>query len=242
MSKSSKGKAVFIVLMACITLLSSAAMAQKAGALSDEQVKERLNYIQTNLDGGQAGAQAWWYGWMGGYTVLTGAQLGIAFSTSEKETKQDMLVGGITSGLGLAGKLITPFTPAYAPSRLRAMPGDTPEERRAKLAEAENYLKRSSEVEYDGRGWFNQTLNFVVNAGAAVFLCAYFKRPYEDGMFTFIVGMAISEVDIISQPMRATRDWKAYRAKYYGEEKAALPENNWFVTVLPMGFAAGFHF
>ncbi len=54
--------------------------------------------------------------------------------------------------------------------------------------------------------------------------------------------MAVFELTIWTQPMRAVKDWKAYRQKYYGE-KAALYEDEyedrWFLTASPGGLALG---
>ena len=55
--------------------------------------------------------------------------------------------------------------------------------------------------------------------------------------------MAVFEVTIWTQPMRAVRDWKAYRQKYYGE-KAAWPtrteiEDRWYLTACPGGLCPG---
>ena len=39
---------------------------------------------------------------------------------------EDMLVGGLTTAIGVGGQLVFPFKPAYLPDGLRAMPAGTP--------------------------------------------------------------------------------------------------------------------
>jgi hypothetical protein len=232
------------------------AVAQQA-ALSDEQVKERLEYIQTALKSGQHRAESWYYGWLGGYSgaALVMGMLGAAHwndttpegaeAVSNRENAQDMVIGSATFALGAISLLYDPFTPALVPDELRAAPETTAEERRLKLERAEKALRDCAEREIRGRGLTNHLLNLGANAAAGIVTSAAFHRPWTDGLTTFAIGEAVSLLNIFSQPTRAASDLKVYEAKYLGKGGAALPvptERKWTLSVGPGMFTFRYEF
>jgi hypothetical protein len=226
-----------------IVLLANAAAAYAQGvSLSDEQVKERLGFITGALDAGRGRAATWWYGWIGGYSAGA-TTMGILAATSwntegKRESAQDMLVGGATFALGVAGLVMDPFTPATAPRKLRAMPESTVAERLAKLQRAEEILRECARREKSGRNLTTHLLNLGVNAAAGVVTAAAFKRPFADGLVTFAIGEAVSLLNIFTQPMRATRDLKKYEAGYpAGAPATAAPKPSWSLSVWPGGLS-----
>ena len=219
--------------------------------LSDAEVKERITYIQSALDEGELCSEIWYWGWIGAYGTATAVQFSLFFapdavnSKNHDHARQDMMAGAITSLLGVAGLAIDPMVPAYAPDRLRAMPGDSPAQRREKLKQAEYWLKRSAQRELDGRGWLSHTLNLAVNLAAGLTLWLGFDRKlWPDALLTFLPGFAIGEIQIFTQPTRAVDDWEKYQAKY-GKGYSYRPKEitrNWFMAASPGGFVAGLHF
>lgn len=229
----------------CLVLLHVSAqslMAQQA-PLSDAEVTERINYIQGVLDQGQTAANVWWYGWLGGYGLLTAGQLGVCHFADDKELRQDMIIGSVTTVIGMFGVIIDDMEPGFLPDRLRVMPGDTPEQRRAKLAAAERYLRECAQREIDGWAWYNHVLAFLVNAGAGLVTWLCFDRPFTDGLINFAIGQVISEIQIFTQPRRAISDLRAYEERYNTAVQArAQAETEWFVTIIPGGVAVGFRY
>ncbi|MBN2159073.1 MAG: hypothetical protein JW807_06740 [Spirochaetes bacterium] len=240
----------------------NAAFAQKqkaAAAINDAQVRERLMYIENALYTAQPHAQAWWYSWISIYaagTVVQGALAGHHWNdwkhdhhplytrrVRNRNFAEDMLVGGLTTAVGLGGQLIFLFKPAYLPDRLRAMAADTAAARFDKLAMAEDILRQCAKTEKEGWGWMTHVLNLVVNAGAGCVTAFAFKRPI-DGLIAFAEGEAISLVNIFSQPMHAVRDLKNYEAKYKGGAKAGYDyyDNEIFFTLGPGTIGVGMKF
>ncbi|MBN1496395.1 MAG: hypothetical protein JXA07_06480 [Spirochaetes bacterium] len=228
--------------------------------ISDFQVQERLSFIENSLYSAQPSAQAWWYSWISIYaagTVVQESLAGVHWNDwkhdhhplytrriRDRAFAEDMLVGGLTTAIGLGGQLIFPFKPAYLPDRLRAMPAGTPAERLDKLARAEDILKQCAETEKDGWGWLTHVLNIVVNAGAGCVTVFAFHRPWTDGLITFAEGEAVSLVNIFSQPRRAIRDLKAYEAKYKGGADTGYDyyDNEIFLTLAHGGIGVGMKF
>jgi hypothetical protein len=233
-------------------------LARAQGAsLSDEQVKERLATIENALKAGQPRAQTWWYGWIGAY--YTGALAGgiLAAShwsdkklegdetVSDSEFAEGMLVGGSTFALGVGGLLLDPFVPALAADRLAPMPEGTAEERRAKLARAEDLLRQCARRERSGRSWTTQLINVGANAAGAVVTKAVFHQSWGSALLTFATGEAVSLLNIFTQPMRATRDLRDYEAKYLGKAGASMPaptEPKWTLSAWPGGLTLSFDF
>jgi len=238
-----------LVSLGLTAALAGNALAQTA-ELSDEQVKERLGFIENSLESARPRAKLWWYGWIAGYSGAALAQGGLAAANwdktgDEKDFAEDMLVGGVTCALGSAGLLISPFVPAYGPGRLRALPEGTPDERRAKLVQAEELLRECAERERKGRGWLTHGLNLGVNAAAGLVTVLVFDRPWSEGLITFAISESVSLLNIFSQPRRARRDLKNYEIKFLGKPgsyRGGAAEPTWYFGVHPGGISFGIRF
>lgn len=221
----------------CYALLAlaispGAGYAQEKAAASDEQVRERLSFIEDSLSSGQPAAKTWWYGWIGGYSAGALAMGGLAAGhwndtkvdpktqseVRDREFAEDMLVGSGTFALGVAGLIIDPFVPAYGSNKLRSLPEGTAEERRLKLEKAEELLRECARREKDGRGLLTHLLNLGANAAAGLVTVWAFDRPWSDGLLTFATGEAVSLLNIFSQPRRAVRDLNNYEVRYLGKQ------------------------
>lgn len=197
-----------IFLMIILFSLSIPLRAQEA--LSDSETAERLKLIQDMLSDGRKDASLWWNGWLLGYGLATAAQGAVFFASDHQPTRQDMALGAVTTLLGMAGQLIAPMTPASAPRKLKVLPEDTPEERTAKLTEAEKLLKASAKREMEGRSWKNHALTGAVNLGTGLVVWLGFKRSVWEGLANFALNTAVTEIQIWTQPIRAIRDYEDY--------------------------------
>jgi hypothetical protein len=244
---------------AVLAILSTAgAFAQQAASIPDDQVRERLSFVEKALDAGRPRARTWWYGWIAAYSAGTAVQWGLSLShwndtkpaddpnaprVHDRTFAQDMLVGGATTALGVGGLLIDPFLPAAGSGDLKNLPESTAGERLAKLSKAEDLLRRCAQREKDGQGWTTHLLNLGVNAAAGVVTSAVFDRPWTDGLITFAAGEVVSLLTIYSQPRRAIHDWSDYEAGYLGRKGGAIPEGSpesrWTFGLFPGGFSVG---
>jgi hypothetical protein len=240
MKRIGKAASVFAILL----LLTTQLAAQEARDLGDAAVTNRLAYIQNSLDGGQKAADLWWYGWLVGYGAATAGQLAVYSRSDDEKQRQDMLVGAVTTALGAGGVLIFPVEAGGFAARLRAMPGDTLEARRVKLASAEGYLRKAAAQEELGRSFQTQAIATAVNLAAGLTIWLHYNRPAKDGLITFAIGQIISEVQIFSQPMRAVRDLREYqqRTDFDHVSASGAGHRTWYVSVAPAGFVVGCRF
>ncbi len=238
------------VSLALTAALTGGIFARQAADLSDDQVKERLGFLESALTSAQPRAKFWWYGWIAGYSGAALVQAGLAAANwdktgDDKDFAEDMLVGGVTCALGSAGLLISPFVPAYKPGSLRNLPEGTLEDRQAKLIKAEELLRECAERERKGRGWLTHGLNLGVNAAAGLVTVLVFDRPWSEGLLTLAISESVSLLNIFSQPRRAQRDLKNYEIKFLGKpgtyrEGTAGP--TWYFGVHPGGLSFGIRF
>jgi hypothetical protein len=218
--------------------------AQGAPAPSDAEVTNRLAYIQRSLDDGGKAADLWWHGWLIGYGVATFGQVAAGTGTHDTTQKQDLLVGAATSGLGAIGQVVFPLDAGSLAVQLRAMSAGTAEARRAKLATAERFLRRSAAQEALGRSWKAHATAAVVNLAAGLVVWRHYDRPARDGLLTFALGQLVSEVQIFTQPTKAIRDLREYERRSDFERAAAGggPQRSWYVRPSPGGFLVGCRF
>jgi hypothetical protein len=251
----------FFLVFFMVFVFMNAAQAQKAAEPSDDQVKERLGFVENALRSAQPRAKTWWYGWVAGYSAAAIVQGSLAKAhwndvkpgedspdaqpVPDRDFAEDMLVGSVTAALGASFLLIDPFVPAYRPNKLQSMPENTAEERRLKLLQAEEILRQCAKREKDGRGWVTQLLNLGANAAAGFVTVFAFDRPWYDGLMVFATNEAVSLLNIYTQPCRAIRDLNNYEVRYLGKQGALLREasdRKWFVSVYPGGFSVGLRF
>lgn len=176
---------------------------------SDAEVTRRIAFIQERLDRGTAAADRWWYGWYAGWTALTVGQAALAVGTTDAGLRADSAVGAVGSSLGVIPLGLFPFPARFAAADLRALPASTPDERRRKLARAEGLLKTSAEAEVFGRSWISHTLCGTVSIALGLVLGLAYRRPLT-GALNAVAGIALSEIQIFTQPTAAIDDWSEY--------------------------------
>jgi hypothetical protein len=233
-----------VAVAASLLLLTASGTAQDAPGMSDTEVTNRLRFIESALDSGQKAADFWWYGWFGGYSAATVGQLVVYSGSDDEKQRQDMLVGSVTTAIGAAGQIVFPLEAGRFARQLRAMPATTPEQRQAKLASAESFLRQAAAQESFGRSWKSQLLATAVNLAAGLVIWLHYDRPATDGLVTFAVGQAIWEAQIFSQPMKAVRDLHEYQGRTDFDRVGFVPNtrSKWYVSVYPTGFIVGCRF
>jgi len=183
---------------------------------SDEEVTDKLTFIERRLGAGTAEANRWSYGWLATFGTLSVAQFGIALGVKDPGFRADMAVGSVACSFGVLTFAIPPFTPRFAASQLAAWPERTPEERRRKLVRAEELLKKSAEVERLGHGVLPQVAGIGVSVGFGLVLSLAYNR-IRTGMMNTAVGIALVETQIFTQPTTAIDDWNDYqKGSLYG--------------------------
>lgn len=218
-----------------LLLIASTIHSQVFAAEADGRERERIDYLQQSFDRGQSAAKTWWWGWLGGYAGLTAGQMAIYAATpndsDDNKTLRDiMLVGGVSSAIGVGWQLVSPLTASSAADELRLMPERTAEERRQKLQRAEELMAAAAAEEKFGRSWLAHFAGFSVNLAAGLIIWQAMHHTFVEGFINFAAGMVISETQIYTQPTHAIDDFATYQGKYgRSAAQANMRNGNWFL-------------
>ncbi|MBK9262577.1 MAG: hypothetical protein IPM54_22580 [Polyangiaceae bacterium] len=197
---------------------------------SDTEVSRRLAFIEARLARGAGPANMWWSSWYYGWTALSMGQFVWAIATPDKGTRIDMAVGAAASTLGVIPLGVLPFPARTAQRDLARVPARSPEERRRKLAFAEHLLEAAAKDQKLRRSWVNHATSIGVSIGVGLVLGVGYGRPIP-GLINSIGGIALSELQIWTQPTAAITDFADYE-KLRNESKPSTtmlpPKTNGF--------------
>jgi hypothetical protein len=212
--------------------------------ISDSLIAERLQDIHKLLDQDRIKAQRWWYGWLAGYSVATVGQGIVYFSSENKSTKQDMVLGSATTFLGAIGQLLTPIVPRSSSVGDSQIAQSVSPEQSKELYNSEELLRELALREKEGRSWKVHAVTGAVNIGSGLVTWLGFKRSFWDGVGNFALNTVITEAQIWTQPTRAIKDYKNYCRKYNSgsPQNVLKPEKEWLVRVYPGGIGIQLNF
>jgi hypothetical protein len=221
---------LFVLLFQSLTVFGQVA---KYDAVSNS----KLHFLKEAIHTDHRQTQLWWYGWLGGYSAATVAQGAIYFASDDKNLKQDMALGAVTTILGAAGQFISPFKPNNEFAQFKLMAEGNDEEKLLKLAAAEKLLSQWSERERLALTWQNHILCTAVNLGGGLITWIGFKRTWKDGLINFAINEVVTEAQIWIQPTYAKRYYKKYCREFQAgmETYSYLPEVNWYIQAKPGG-------
>jgi hypothetical protein len=184
---------------------------RRADAAGDD-CAARLAWIDARLARTGHRARVWSWSWGLGLGALTVGSLALVPFVADEE-RPDWYVSAFTSAVGIVPLVLAPLDVMHDSTelhaRLAALPADA--DRCALVEDAERRLARDAEGEAAGRAWWNHALNVAVNGGAGLFLGLAYDR-WQSGLVTAVVGTAIGEAMIFTQPVDTIDDARAYRA------------------------------
>ena len=149
-----------------------------------------------------------------GYALLSLMQSAFEKGERFRHARQDGIVNGWSSALGVAALALAPFPAATASEELSRMPSGTADERRLRLARGESNLIESAETEAFGRGTVAHALTAGVALLAGAALRVGYGRSMKDAGFAFLGNLLVGELQIWTQPTRSISDLPAYRKRF----------------------------
>jgi hypothetical protein len=172
----------------------------------------RLRFIDEQLARTAHRARVWTWGWGIGIGVATvGNVVPLAFVAPQDRI--DWYVGAGTTVIGIVPLLIAPLEVVGDSRALRArltarQPTD---DVCLLLADAETRLVRDAKNQADGRRWWLHAGNVVLNSGVGLFLGLGYHH-WGAGVFNAVIGSAIGEAIILTQPTSSIGDLRTYQA------------------------------
>ncbi|HVZ33950.1 MAG TPA: hypothetical protein VG963_16095, partial [Polyangiaceae bacterium] len=194
---------------------------------SDQEVGERLSWIERRLRAGAPYAMAWWGGWLG-FATGEAVYSWLRFADTRDRLDRDVwLVSGVGSILWVGQLLLFPMRAAYAPLRMRRLPRGTPAERRASLAKAEELLASAAKAERESLHWSEHVLDMAWAVGSSAYILGrnWRHEPHARVLkvtgVEFILTVLLSEAPILSTPRKAMRDLGRYHEAGCGDARTA---------------------
>jgi hypothetical protein len=191
-------------------------------ALESVDAELRLRFIDERLAQTAHRAQVWTWGWGIGIGVATiGNVIPLAFVAPEDRI--DWYVGAGTTVIGVVPLLIAPLDVVEDSRALRArVAARRPEDDRcALLADAERKLVRDAQNQADGQRWWLHAGNVVLNTGVGLFLALGYHH-WGAGAFNAVIGTAIGEAIILTQPTSSIADLRTYQSGSFGSPARQL--------------------
>jgi hypothetical protein len=225
--------ASLLLLLILFSIQNADAQGSKTDSLQNGFQKDIRQLVKEN----SLAANRWWYTWFVGYSAATVVQSGIALTSPELKTKQDMWNGAATTFLGMAGLLVTPLVPKKSEVEKIVTEGM---ETGHIYTDADFYraaLKDIARREKFERSWKVHVVTGIVNAGSGLVTWLGFNRTLTDGLVTFAINTAVTETQIWTQPIRAVRDYENYTKAQKNGKLAGpvIPSKQWFVSATPGG-------
>jgi len=228
-------KSALVIFIFLLLILHSASL-NAQNELTDSLVQKKIQYIQTVLNQSKPTVNGWWYGWLGGYSAATIVQGTVALTSTDINTRQDMVLGAATTFLGAALQVITPINTGKDAETLSKLPERTTDEQLRKLAVAEDLLKSNAMKEQAGRSWQIHALNEAVNLSSGLITWLGYKRTVWDGVSNFLLNTVITEAQIWTQPTRTLKDYQNYCRQYKsGTNPTSQIQPEYYIRSYPGG-------
>jgi hypothetical protein len=182
----------------------------------------RLAWIDASLARTAHQAHVWTWGWGIGIGAATLGNLAPLPFVAPQD-RIDWYVGAATTIIGVVPLLVAPLDVVGDSRALRArLSVRTPADDVCPLlADAEGKLIRDAKNQADGRRWWLHVGNVALNTGVGLFLALGYHH-WLAGAFNAVVGTAIGEAIILTQPTSSIGDLERYRAGRLAPPGAAI--------------------
>ncbi len=206
--------------------------------LSEEEIEQRLAFIEARLNKGRAGARAWQYGWSGFFAASTAFASYMAIRSNDGDNETQHTVEAVKSAAGLAMMLLRPLPAVKGAAPIEAMASDTPAQKMTRLQAAEDLLRLNARRARERKSWPRHLTAIAINLIGSAAIATL--GDVKDAAISNFYGIAISQFHIWSQPSRAISDLADYERTFpETPHPAAL---TWELTPMPGGMGISIHF
>lgn len=227
-----------LAIVAIVLVLVLPAGADQKPRLSEEEIEQRLAFIEQRLNEGQTGARNWQYGWSGFFAASTTFQGYQAINSNSDDNKTIYTVGAVKSAAALAIMLLRPLPAVKGAAPLQDMPTDTLDHRAARLKAAEDLLNTNARRARERKSWARHLAAIAVHFIGSTAIAAI--GDVQDAAVSNLTGIAISQVHIWSQPARAIDDLADYEREF--PSSPATDEADWQLTPIAGGLGVTIRF
>jgi hypothetical protein len=240
------GEGVRAVLIAALLLVGIPAPGRAAPVevgpqlerLADPELGACLGFLEERLEAGRLSAQGWQYGWTGVYGVTTTLSAVQTLLADDADDRVYNLVGAVKSAGGLAQLLLDPLPARLGAAAMQEVPATTRRGRLERLAVGERQLfvnAARAEQRYSLRRHLEGVTTNVIG-GAVIWAFG----SSSDAVVSTLSGIAVGELQIWTQPWRATGDLEDYRNRF--TNGSVMGDAGWQLRPRPGGVELALRF
>jgi hypothetical protein len=174
-----------------------------------QEAEARLHFLEQRLDAGRLHAQAWFWGWLAINTGGLASSVSTAALSEHSDTRAFNVVQASQAALGLTDMLVLrpmPGREGADPLRTAAAQGEPVD---ARVQEGERLLVAAANRAKERRDWRIHAGNFALQLIGSGALLAVGEPGYAG--YSMAIGLVGGEINIWSEPSRATADLAAYQ-------------------------------
>jgi len=201
--------------------------------ISDVELEQRLKFIETRLGKLNPNARYWQHGWTGFYTATAIGQPILAVNEDDNDGETNYIVGTVKSVGGLAQMLIKPLPAVKSYDRFQSLPSQTRAERMHKLEQGEAMMHENSDRALQRYGWKRHIIGIGANLLGGAMIA--WQGDSSDAVTSTLVGIAVSESVIWTEPGRAATDLEDYRNNFRDAQGSGA--RNWQLVPMTGGIA-----
>jgi hypothetical protein len=200
-------------------------------ALAQVDAEARLRWLDHRLSIDARNARIWAITWGLGYGTISAVEFGLIWTTHDTGQRAEYVVGAVASFIGVMAIGVLPLSIMndqrwWERHEARAPKGT---DVCALLSEAERVLIRGAASEAFGVGPLVHIGNFAINTAAGLVLGLGYGR-WSAFAYTGIVGIAVGELQVATQPTGVIEDLRRYRNAELGDAPARAAKLQWSLT------------
>ena len=209
-----------------------------SGEISNTELDQRLEFVETRLARQSPNARYWQYGWTGFHATSAAAQAVLAEDADDNDDEVNYLVGAVKSTGALAQMLIRPLPVVEGATRFQALPSLSREERMEKLRQGEALLYENARRATTRSGWKRHLVGIGVNLLGGVAIASF--GDSDDAVTSTLLGIAVSEANIWTEPSRAINALELYLTHKWAHRE--IGEVTWRFVPLAYRVVVSFRF
>jgi hypothetical protein len=180
-------------------------------ALAAIDAHTRLAWLDARITSGAARARIWAWTWRAGYTAIVIGEAALAATSHQADDRAADIVGASSSAIGVLANVILPLK-IMGDQRwwARHYAANHDDDVCSLLNTLELVFIRDAESEAFGVGPLVHVGNFAINIAGGLILGFGWNR-WSAFAYTSLVGIAVGEIQAITQPTDAIEDLRLYR-------------------------------
>jgi hypothetical protein len=225
---------VFIILL----MWAFPIQAEPKSHLSEEDMAQRLRFIEERLNEGRQPARYWQYGWSGFFAASAAVQSYAALDTDDGDDEVNYAVGAVKSAAGLTLMLLRPLPAVKGAAPPQAMPANTPYRKATRFKAAEDLLHTNARRARERKSWIRHLTGIAVNLVGSAVIASF--GDMDDAVISGLTGIAINQANIWTQPSRAIDDLADYGRAF--PAGSTTNEAAWHLTPISGGLGVTIRF